>query len=188
MTSPGALAVAVLALSQAKVPSAFAPGEVVVRFGPGSEGRLRAAEPAHARILPFLDRVSREIGRPLRLGRTSSGGELVLQLDSAALVARLEAALRSRPETQNAWRIRTTEDGPAEGLSARVGADVRGDAKKLARAMARELELPVVERPLRQGQYVFEVDLHALTLDVVRRLKERPDVDYAQPNYEVRVQ
>jgi hypothetical protein len=164
-------------------PAAVAPGEAIVRFVDGSPGRPPAKDPDPAALAPFLEKVSCELGRPLLLRRIASGGELHLGLDLRALTARLEQALRQEAAATN---VAAVEQPLQTRLpQAAVAASVRGDAKKLARRLSESLGLPVAQKKGSDDARLFELDLNALTLDLVARLKARPDVEYAQPNYDM---
>ena len=164
-------------------PAPVAPGEVIVRFVEGSPGRPPAKDPDQAALGAFIETLSCEVSRPLALRRIASGGELLLGLDFATLNSRLEGALRGQAEATNVAAIAPSPQARLPEVSAT--ATVRGDAKKLARRLSDTLGLPVLQRKAEGGARVFELDLPALTLDLVERLKARPDVEYAQPNYEM---
>ncbi len=180
------IALAVLVAAQIEEPADFALAEVVVRFASGSEGRPPATEAAgDIELDPFLEAVSREIGRPLLLQRVGSGGDLILALDASALAGHLESILKVRPGVRDAAALAPQTERPRPEPRAAVKVRLTADAPELAGQLSRELDLPIVERTLPGGEHLFEVDLRALTLDVIERLKGRPDVDYAQPNYAV---
>jgi hypothetical protein len=187
MATAAARPVAALAVLLAQLsgkPPGFAPGEVVVRFTQSSDGRPTTTDAAKdPRLAPFLERVSREIRRPLRLVRVGSGGDLLLELDPAGLASRLEADLLARPGVTQVEALSATEDERRSTPRAAVKARVGRATHDLASKVSQDLDLPVRERRLANGERLFQVDLETLTLDVVERLKKRSDVDYAQPNY-----
>jgi hypothetical protein len=189
----------------------FVPGEVIVKFRAGtpaaratSEAAAAAGGGAEAKLGPQIQGLSDAVGVPLRFRRLGSGGDLLLAVDGGRLQQKLLDALRGAAGVTQVEPISAT--GTGEKLS---GVRIRFAPTSLeARDVARAAALPSREGPLEllevtrrlqlrvgfplanrlgdSGELVVEPDLAALTRDVVHRLSQRPDIQYAQLNHIVR--
>lgn len=182
-----ALAPLLLIGALATEPAAFVPGEVLVRFRADTRARTASGEAApRTDVEAFLKVVSREVERPLRFLRPASGGDLVLGLDVAELRDRLARKLTALPEVESVAGRAPEEGQLPTALELRVRAPATAAA--LGQRAAAALDLPIVAPHATEGPSgnVVEIDVRALTLDLVERLKRRPDVEYAQLNFSVR--
>jgi hypothetical protein len=188
VTFEAAVALATLLFSGATAadPPPFVPGEVLVRFRPDTRARTASGEAApQPEVEAFLKGVSCEVERPLRFLRAASGGDVVVGLDVAELRDRLERKLTGLPEVGSVTPRARGEGQPPTALEVRVRAPAT--AADLGKRAAAALDLPIVDTASGGSQAsVVELDLRALTLDLVERLKRRPDVEYAQLNFSVR--
>lgn len=192
--------------TQADGQPAFVAGDLIVKFTAASEpGMLvdravRGDPTADRELAAFAARLARELGAALVVARVTSGNELVLSVNRDQLAQTLGEAVQRSP----AVRAVTRADPPRTVLPAAEIAlvlDLRrdSDASSLVRRTARagkqtsnEIEalvkkLCVGVEPQPSGrvsnrQLVLSVDIAALTLDLVERLRRRPDVEYAQPS------
>ncbi len=188
----------------------FVPGEVIVKFRAGTPAARAASEAAaagggaEAVLAPQIQRLSDGVGVPLRFKRLASGGDLLLALDGGRLQQKLLEALRGADGVTRVEPISETGTGaPPCGVRVRF-APSSPEARDVARAavlprreeplepldVTRRLQsrvgFPLANRLGDSGELVVEPDLAALTREVVHRLSQRPDIQYAQLNHIVR--
>ncbi len=186
----------------------FVPGQVIVKLtadGAGGQA-LAQADRDHLEtdtgLAQYLATLSRELTVPLRIERLTSGGELVLAIDLEKLRDELLARLRSDPQVENARdRKITPETGLVElGVEALVQLKTGSEAAATVQAahaqglktspqcqaLARDLVAIQDYQPeIRisgSSEIVLGIDLRDLTKDLVKRLRERPEVEHAQLN------
>jgi hypothetical protein len=189
----------------------FAPGEVLVRFAPGTPGSEAAAQaarsdpPTYGAFQPVTDRLHDDLGVPLNAVRLSAGGWVVLAVNGDALGQRLAARAAARANVVGAEVAPAEPPRPAGGVSApgirvrfRSGtAEAQAVAARLADARDERLAAVVGSLETDLGvsftaeaaapeTLVLKVDLRALTLNLVERIKQLPGVEAAQPNYVLR--
>ena len=173
-----AVAQASPAREEARSGSGFVPGEAIVKFRgetTGTEARLSA--------------LSREIGLPLELKRHGSAGELVLALKVETVAARLLEQLRKDTRLAQVTRVEGGSTKPAEAIEFHCRAvEARDGDHELVDGLARSAGLPVTGAVGADKELHLTLDLRALTLELIERLRKRPDVEYAQPNYLARKQ
>lgn len=187
----------------------FVAGEVIVKFRsgtPGARATSRASAgggAAEAALGPQIQGLSDAVGVPLRLERLASGGDLLLGVDGGRVQQKLLEALRGADgvaeveptretgtgEPPCGVRVRFAPSGPEAREVARASARPRGEEPlgplEVTRRLQSRVGFPLANRLGDSGELVVEPDLAALTRDVVHRLSQRPDVQYAQPNYVV---
>lgn len=186
-------------------------GDVIIKFTDKSQAGLLMAEALHlnsnqqAPLQTIARQLSVEMGIPLSALRITSGQELVVSVDRAALVRSLKERLLREPVVQ---RVIMLEIGktvlPAGELAVRV--DLRPDStvqrqvqrvRYAGRRTSAELGKQVAglvsgisPRPNARidnnGRLILTLDIAALIDDLVIRLKRRAEVVYAQPNVIVR--
>ncbi len=189
----------------------FVPGEVIVKFRAGTPAARATSEAAaagggaEAVLAPQIQKLSDGVGVPLRFKRLASGGDLLLAVDGGRLQQKLLEAARG---ADSVIEVEPIHEAPGAGeLAAGVRARLAPSSPE-AREVARAAALPRREEPLEplevtrrlqsrvgfplanrlgdSGELVIEPDLAALTREVVRRLSERPEIQYAQLNHIVR--
>ncbi len=187
----------------------FVPGEVIVKFSKDSKAGNILARAAKANwetdacLASYLSALSQELGIPLNAKQLTSGGELVLAIQTHELTAKLVARIKQNP------RVVRTEESKAEekgivaaprsevlveftkgsheaGVIARVraqGLDASSSLQKLAGEMERDLGFKLETRVTKNNQLALVIKVDSLTLELVARLNKHADVEYAQPNF-----
>ncbi len=198
--------------AQANDKPPFVAGDLIVKFTAASEpGTLvtRAlqggGQAADRQLAALATRLSRELGVAVAAVRVTSGNELVLSINRDQLAQSLRRVVTRDPAVRAATRI----DPPKTVLPAAqiaLALDLRRDSEagslvrrttQAGKQTSNEIEalvkkLSVGARPQptghvsNRGQLVLTVDITALTLDLIERLKRRPDVEYAQPSHIVK--
>lgn len=175
-------AVAVVQVSpsreEARSRPAFVPGEAIVKLRgetTGAEARLSA--------------LARAVGLPLELKRSGSAGELVVAVDFETVAARLLEQLRKDTRLARVTRVKGGSATPAEAIEFHCRAvEAREGDREIVDGLARSAGLPLTGAVGADKDLRLTLDLRALTLELIERLRKRPDVEYAQPNYLARKQ
>jgi hypothetical protein len=188
------------AMSQAQP---FVPGEVLVRFAAGSEGRRATqlsaeATPPDLGLLTIVTAaLGEQVDTPLRLVRLSGGEWLVLRVPmdelarrTADRLARCRRVARATREPGDSTRaaVRTTfQPGSSEARLLARARQPNGKAQmdSLVIDVARRIRTPL-KGAVSGEELLIEVDLEALTLQLVERLNALPEIESAQPNYRLR--
>lgn len=186
----------------------FVPGEILVKFVPGSDGGAavaqtgRATPPDLASLTPVVDRLAATAGVSLKAKQVTGGGWVVLAVVADELVEELVETLGRRASVAG---IGMRADAPgvpgattapkavvvafAEGseeyaaaAAKRAGTD-SGRFSRLIRALEGDVGVPLKGEVTREDNVVVEIDLHALTEILVERLKALPEIESVQPNY-----
>ena len=178
----------------------FSPAEAIVRFRNNSEPALFVAAwakgevAAQGRLDTYLAALSEELGIPARAKRVASGGDVILAIDMDALNTRLTSHLRGHPRVVGA--VPTNPPGEVTVELAKGSREAQAvEEARLKKPEGVVAAPPVVARELARG-FAFDVtgritprgllvtvDPRAVTLKLVERLRQRPDVEYAQPNF-----
>lgn len=180
----------------------FVPGEVIIRFVPGSEASAAVQRAAAQQaidlsgLVPIVNDLSARVAVPLRPARITSGDFCVLSVDSGQLGERLMRQLGAR---RNVARVQVVRDTSAAGgrpspirlilefsrSSDEFKAVSRKDGRlaRLVASLERDVGLPLTGKVVEQGRLALQVNLEALTLRLVERLKTEPIVESVQPNY-----
>lgn len=167
----------------------FVPGDVVAKFVPGSEAgttvmQAAARQPLDLKGLgPVADHLAETLGVPLRAVALNSGHFCILSVDSKGLSERLRRRLASR---QGVERVEVLPDTAAIAVRVAFAAgakEARMPADRLAASLEHELNLPLRGAGLGGGRFTLRVNLEALTLRLVDKLKALPDIESVQPNY-----
>lgn len=187
----------------------FVPGEVIVKFSEGSKAGAILARAAQgnwktdACLASYLSALSQELGIPLKAKQLTSGGELVLTIQTHELTAKLVSRIKQNP------RVVRTEESKAEekgivaaprsevlvefakgsheaGVIARVraqGLDTSSSLQEFMEEVERDLGLKLQSRTTKNHRLVVVIKVDSLTLELVARLNKHADVEYAQPNF-----
>jgi len=196
---------------QANDKPSFVAGDLIVKFTTASEPgtlvtrAMQGSQTADRQLAALAARLSQELGVAVSAVRVTSGNELVLSVDRDQLAQSLRRVVTRDPAVRAATRI----DPPKTVLPAAqlaLALDLRRDseADRLVRRTARagkqtsnEIEALVKKlcagavpqpsgRVSNRGQLVLTIDIAKLTLELIERLKRRPDVEYAQPSHIVK--
>jgi len=174
--------------SAPRAPAPIVPGDVIVKFRDSSEaGAALAAVLGGTRPLesaaPVAARLSTELGVPLRLVQVTSGREALLAIDRDELLRTLAQRAAREPGVARAVASPPAAPGlPSEQASVRIefkpGASPQALAAKLASGSLLRPRLHADPA----GVTLLSYDMAGLTLALLERLKQQPDVEYAQAN------
>lgn len=167
----------------------FVPGQVMAKFVVGSEAHTVVTRAAERQpldltgLVPIADRLGAGVGVPLRPSSIASGHFCVLAVDAERLEGELARRLGAR---QRVERVDVIEDTSTIGVSVAFAAGSEESRMRPARLVAlleEELGLPLKGEALANRRIALQVNLEALTLSLVERLRALPEVESAQPNY-----
>jgi hypothetical protein len=192
-------------IAAANGPPAFVAGDLIVKFTDASESgafmaRAVQGEAAAQRQLPDLARrLSAGLGVSVIAARVTSGRELVLGIDREQLLAKLAQRVQHDPAVKSVQpRAEPKTVLPPAEIALVVeftpGGEVHALLQRVARAgerTSREIDVMVARlaagtdpQPVGhvdgRGQLILTLDIAALTVQLVERLKRRADVEYAQ--------
>lgn len=200
-----------LLLSSSPQPSPqFVPGEVLVKFVPGSEGSRavgQASPPNLGALRPVLNALQVKTGIPLNVKQVTGGNWVLLSIDGGRLTERMLSQLRrragvalvevspERPDAQIGFSFPqrlAVSFAPGSSESDAVAQKFAGVGDdpfaQLIRDLERELDLPLRGEATEDAKVVLQIDLKALTPILVERLKSLCDIDSVQPNYILTIQ
>ena len=181
------------AASAARAAAPIVAGDLIVKFREASEpGRQLAAVLAGQRsvaaVAPLAARLSAELDLPLVLVQVTSGREALLAVDREALARTLLARAGRETAVRKAGM---TVPPPGTGLpSAELVLRIevhRGTSPAARQALGTRLAVAGLERPRAvnagsDASLELHYDLDALTLALIAKVQQRPDVEYAQAN------
>ena len=175
----------------------FTPGEVVLRFRTGTVqheavGRAAGAQPPDLDALRgMVDSLGRRVAVPLRMTAFGSGGWVVLAVQPEELARSLANRARSRSGVASAEEM--TGEGRKGSIAIRFeagspeAAAVKANCLDgITRAFEKDLGVGFAASAAGPDTLVLSVDLKALTLSLVQRLKQLAEVEEAQPNFQLR--
>jgi hypothetical protein len=153
----------------------FVPGEVIVKFAEGVP-RTRG---------DFLEVLSRELGVPLRPAEVTAGSELVLSIDTdrlrTSLTGKLQADGRVESVETRTLEPRYVLELPQTHFIVRLKDSAPRSESDFLESLEKDLGAPL-KRIDSGDDLTLAIDIQRLTLDLVEKLKARPDVAYAQTN------
>jgi hypothetical protein len=192
---------------QANDKPSFVAGDLIIKFTAASEPgtlvtrALQGSQTADRQLAALAARLSQELGVPIAAVRVTSGNELVLSVDRDQLAQSLKQVVTRDPAVRAAIRIdppktvlpaaeitlaldlrRDSEAGRLAHRTARAGQQTSNEVETLVKKLCVGAVPQPSGRVGNRGQLVLTIDIAALTLDLVERLKRRPDVEYAQPS------
>lgn len=201
---------ALLLGSSPKLSPPFIPGEVLVKFVPGSEGSRAVSQtsPSHLGALgPVVNSLQTKTGIPLKAKQVTGGKWVVLSIDSDRLTDQVVSQLRRRervtvvevsPEKPDApvgfslpkKLVITFAPGSPESEAVAQAITDAGDDRfaQLIRDLERDFDLPLKGDATGDAKALVQIDLKTLTPILVERLKALCDIDSAQPNYILTIQ
>ena len=186
----------------------FVPGEVLVKFAPGTEASAavmragRLSPPDLEALAPPVTALQAKTGLPLRAKQVTGGQWVLLAVDGEKLVERLAEQLRGRANVADVRLSPEPLEGTGEASGSR-GIVVRfsaGSAEahtvaqkrsgggedrfaQLVRALGKDVALPLKGEATADATLLLHVELRTLTLTLSEQLKALADVESAQPNY-----
>lgn len=212
MTGLLGLVLSALLLGNAPPPR-FVPGEVLVKFVPGTEGSAavirasRTSPPDFGVLAPVIQRFQAATGVPLKAKQVTGGQWILVSVDGEKLTDELVTRLRGRA---NVAEVRPTPDpsggtrdaSRSRGIVVRFSAGSaeaeaitqkwsRGDdtpVSQLVRALEKDVGLSLRGEATADTTLLLHVDLGMLTLKLSEQLKVLADIESAQPNYILRIQ
>jgi hypothetical protein len=179
--------------------------EFIVKFKPGSAGDRAAAEAMQdpsrqpAAFAGLSESLGGETGIPVHIAAVTSGRELVMAVDSAAVTSAVLAGLTERPGVVRAIPLDTGPSPQAIPRDPVIAVEFTADSP-IGRRLAAGRPEPLAEDPaFRELQddiariagvplaplpnaVAFTLDVGRLTTELGDRLKQRADVEYVQPN------
>ncbi|MBI5716442.1 MAG: hypothetical protein HZC37_02000 [Burkholderiales bacterium] len=168
-------------------------GDLIVKFRDTSEaGRQLAAVLAGQRtvasVAPLAAQLSSELGVPLLLAQVTSGREALLALDRAALGRSLLARAGREASVQKAVLTVPPQGSGLPGAELVLRIELRPNTAAAVReALPGRLVLATLARPQAaadggDGALRLRYDIDALTLALIAKVQQRPDVEYVQAN------
>jgi hypothetical protein len=182
----------------------FVPGEVLTRFVAGSEASaaaLRAAETQPmdlSGLVTVVDELGAQVGVPLRPARMSGGNFCVLSVNAEQLGERLRRQLGTRRTVRQVQVVREPSQavmGPSsirllleftpasDEFNALSGKSEGGRLARLVASLERDVGVPLKGQVVEPSRLALQVDLEALTLRLVERLRTQSILESVQPNY-----
>lgn len=173
--------------------------EIIVKFAADqtvNDTIQRAFDDADAEILlgESVQRLSAELGVPFVYSRFTSGREIVVEIRSGQVYEFIAARIRDSDEVvDTAIEKRAAggvSSGPDEILvtidSSKTSGDSDLDADALAARLVGDQRFPVLCDIRADGRLAVTPDFTHLVTALVKELASRADIEYAQPNYQVR--
>lgn len=194
--------VLVLSCSYADRHAAMADGsgdEIIVKFTADqavNETIVRAfdEDDAERSLQESIHTLSNELGVPFVYSRVTSGREIVVEIPTRHLIELVAERIRESDNVQAAIvEIRDTGDLANQGEEILVTVDSNKidlarseDLDAIAARLVSDDRFPVNCSVREDGRLAIEPDFKNLVGGLVNKLQDRPDIDYAQPNFRVR--
>lgn len=174
-------------------------GEIIVKFAADqaiNETIVQAFDDvdAEASLEESVRGLSAELGVPFVYSRLTSGREVIVKIPVRQVYEVVAERIRDADDVENTVIARRTSgdvsNGPDEILvtidssKVELGPDV--DANTLATRLINDQRFPVFCDIRSDGRLTVTPDFEHLVARLVKELGSRPDVDYAQANYQVR--
>jgi hypothetical protein len=199
-----------VASPRADGPASIVAGDVIVRFSDGSDPGARVSRAVRGEAVPgeteeVAARLSGDLGVPLRAARVTSGRELVLSVEREELARMLARRIARDPAVRGVARVevpqtvlpaagialavelrRGSEEDQQVAAAAKAGRRMTPEVAALVARLAAGARPPLAGRVTERGGLILTADLAALTRDLVGRLGQRADVEYAQPSHVAR--
>ena len=184
--------------------------ELIVKFVAGSEAQqvvnaaVQEGIQRNAGLTRLAQTLSDQLNVPLQAQRVTSGRELVCAVDINAMAQQVAAHLQRRDDVQRATPMPTdpatqgpghrnpkvliefTPDSNAAKTLAkalRESPESSSALQGLAESVGDELDLPLTMQPEDVQRLVLSVDMESVIAELVERLRQRSDVEYAQPTF-----
>jgi hypothetical protein len=193
-------------------PPRFVPGEVLVKFVPGTEGSAavdrasRTSPPDLGVLTPVVQRLQAATGVPLKAKQVTGGQWILVSVDGDKLTDELVTRLRGRanvaevqpgPDPSGGTRDASRSKGIVVRFSA-GSAEAEAIAEKrrggddaafsaLIRALEKDVGLSLRGEATADATVLLHADLGTLTLKLSEQLKALADIESAQPNYILRI-
>ncbi len=159
----------------------------------GAGGDDPAEDP---KLTAYVDEVGESLSVPLAVSQVTSGGEVLLAIDVAALVEDALKRIRRLEGIADARTLPPPEDGVqptaaylvsfVPGTDMAVALSAAGATEETAEkldeivdAFSQRLALPLAHR-IADSELELTIDLQVLTESVMTRLQEMPEVEYVE--------
>lgn len=166
------------------------PGDAIVTFKPQTEGDrlVRRAPESSADSKTSLDSVAVELGHQVAISllmkQRLSGDRLLLSIDCTALEELAAAQLRAQPVVAKIdIRPRSSRTCLPSDSPTTLVVEWASNSPDTQANLSETLTVPHSLRRDDHARLIIELDVPALTLALVDRLKHLPDLASAQPNY-----
>jgi hypothetical protein len=194
-------------------PPRFVPGEVLVKFVPGTEGSAAVARASRTTptdlgvLAPVMQRFQAATAVPLRAKQVTGGQWILISVDGERLTDELVTRLRARANVVEAQPTPdpsggTLDPSRSRGIVVRFSAgstEAEAIARKwsggddtpfsaLVRTLEKDVGLSLKGEAIADTTVLLHVDLRMLTLKLSEQLKALADIESAQPNYILRIQ
>ncbi len=184
-------------------PPRFVPGEILVKFVPGTDGSAavarasRTSPPDLGALAPVIPRFQAATGVPLKAKQVTGGQWILVSVDRERLTDELVARLRGRanvaqvvlaPDSSGGTRDASRSRGILVRFSAgspEAQAVAGGDGAPLSalvRSLEKDVGLSLKTEVTADTALRLHVDLGTLTLKLSEQLKALADIESAQPN------
>jgi hypothetical protein len=191
-------------------PPPTAMAELIVKFVAGSEAQqvvsaaVQEGVQRNASLVRLTQTLSAQLNVPLQAQRVTSGRELVCSVDTSAVAQQVATHLERREDIQRAIPMETdpTTQGPGhrnpkvlieftpDSNSAKTLAKALRESpgsgpalQGLAQSVRDDLDLPLTMQPEQVQRLVLVVQMESVIAELVERLRQRSDVEYAQPTF-----
>ena len=184
--------------------------ELIVKFVADSEAQqvvnaaVQEGVQQNAGLVRLTQTLSDQLNVPLQAQRVTSGREFVCAVDINAMAQQVAAHLQRRDDVQRAVPMTTdpatqgpghrnpkvliefTPDSNAAKTLAkalRESPESRSALQGLAASVGEDLDLPLTMQPEDVQRLVLSVEMESVIAELVERLRQRSDVEYAQPTF-----
>lgn len=184
-------------------PQSFVAGEIMLRFTPGSEGSsavekaLQDSPPNLRSLEPAVAALQADTRLPLKPDRLAGGNWVLLKIDSGRLAEQAADGIRMRRDVASIRLVPAQPDqaGAPPNLliefkpSSYESQIIANPERKkdaflqLVSELAAEAGYPLKGSAQENRLLLVEINLPALTLLAVERLKTVRDIENAQPNH-----
>jgi hypothetical protein len=189
-------------------PRQFVPGEVLVKFSPGTKESASVAKanevspPDLAALNPAIEALEGGVGIPLKPKQLSGGRWLLLEVRLVALTKQVVQQLRTRKNIEEVriapCKLESPAAGPppdglviefgpgtpeAEAVSQKLSNRDSETFDRLISALEEYVDLPLEAEAIGEDAVSARIDLKVLTPLLVKRLKALEQIESAQPNY-----
>ena len=184
--------------------------ELIVKFVAGSEAQqvvsaaVEEGVERNAGLVRLTQTWSDQLNVPLQAQRVTSGRELVWSVDINAMAQQVAAHLQRREDVQRAMPMATdpatqgpghrnpkvliefTPDSNAAKTLAKAlqeSSESSAALQGLAESVGDDLGLPLTMQPEQVQRLVLSVEMESVIAELVDRLRQHSDVEYAQPTF-----
>jgi hypothetical protein len=185
------------------------PGEIIVKFMTDSETGLaitRALDEPNfdvGQLQDTADELADRCGLPLKAKRLTSGAEVLIELDLASLMERLQIGLSMRPDVESVslenlpgnsplhpkvtLLVNLAPESRSAALLERARSTETTALAELVCGLTGDAEVPVLGTPMTANTLGLIANVEALLEQLLSCLHRHTDIEYAQPNPILRI-